>query len=592
MLKRLYSTTGLILKEVVFYPGINIILGRHSNEINASGENGIGKSSLIRLIDYVFLSETAQKIFMQEKYDFLRKENHDIHLEFNVESKSYYIKREFHKKSLVWFGERPDKLEEYSVSEIKAILTDKFFPTLNSRIFFEGNRFRTLMNFYVKDDLNNQKRFEPLNFLKYNANVKEVAIYNFYLLNLPNDNIIKFSELISEHTEFSTTIRGIELSVKTDYGKSIDEFRSEKSSLEKRVSLLEKSISKFEFTENYKYIEQNLSDLTKRINEKLDEYHTLNKKLNKIREGYQYTKDINTQDIRKMYNEMLSSFGDMVAKTLDNVIDFKNEILENRNKYLVEKEKNLNIDIKSTLDTLSQLERDRSKLYNILKEKGALDSITNTYEQLITEKSALEANIQKVKQVDEIQEKINNLNVSISEVQRDIASELKNLEIEVNNLRLLFLDILNNTIYMDDSFDDAYFNISPNKYNRLQLPFKMEIKIPKAEALGQARFKIVAYDLMVFLNTIKQTRKLPDFLIHDGVFHGISPNTMINTLNYMHHKYLEFSSEKQFQYILTFNESELFVDERSVKLDFNLSDCIIAEYEDVKERMIFKRILK
>ncbi len=592
MLKRLYSNTGLILKEVVFYPGINIILGHHSSETNAIGENGIGKSSLIRLVDYAFLSETAQKIFLQEKYDFLRNENHDIVLEFKIANNSYFIRREFHKKNQVGFGERPDNLEEYSVSEIKAILTDKFFPTQNNRIFFEGNRFRTLMNFYVKDDLNNQKRFEPLNFLKYNANVKEVAIYNFYLLNLPNDNILRFSELTSEHNEFSTTVRGIELSIKSDYGKSIEEFRSEKSSLEKRVSLLERSISKFEFIENYKYIEQNLSDLTRRINDKLDEYHTLNKKISKIREGYQYTKDINTQDIKKMYNEMLSSFGDMVAKTLDNIIDFKNEILENRNKFLVIKEKKLSLDINSTLDTLSQLEKERSKLYHILKEKGALDSITNTYEQLITEKSALEANIQKVKQVDEIQEKINNLNVSISEVQRDIASELKKLELEIDNLRLLFLDILNNTIYMDDSFDDAYFNITPSKYNRIQLPFKMEIKIPKAEALGQARFKIVAYDLMVFLNTIRQNRILPDFLIHDGVYHGIAPNTMLNTLNYMHHKFLELSSEKQFQYILTFNENELFVDERYGKTDFNLSDCIIAEYEDVKEKMIFKRILK
>ncbi|HED37356.1 MAG TPA: DUF2326 domain-containing protein, partial [Ignavibacteria bacterium] len=47
-------------------------------------------------------------------------------------------------------------------------------------------------------------------------------------------------------------------------------------------------------------------------------------------------------------------------------------------------------------------------------------------------------------------------------------------------------------------------------------------------------------------------RKLPDFLIHDGVFHGISLKTRINTINYVYHKYLENANHKQFQYIMTF----------------------------------------
>ena len=64
--------------------------------------------------------------------------------------------------------------------------------------------------------------------------------------------------------------------------------------------------------------------------------------------------------------------------------------------------------------------KNEAKLYKVLEEKGALESITNTYEQLIKEKSSLEKNVQIVQQIDDIQEKMTNLNVSISETQRDL----------------------------------------------------------------------------------------------------------------------------------------------------------------------------
>lgn len=214
MLERIYSNTNLLLKPVDFHPGINIVLGRNSGAERARGINGIGKSSLVRLIDYVFLSNSAQKIFLQEKYDFLREEKHDIFLEFSGKGKKYFIRREFFKNSPVHFGERPDKLGEYTREEIRPILTDIFFPIFDNKIFFEGNRFRTIMDFFIKDDLENQKRSEPLDFLRYDADKKEKAIYNFYLLNLPTDKIINLTELIEEHSKFSTTIKGIELNLR------------------------------------------------------------------------------------------------------------------------------------------------------------------------------------------------------------------------------------------------------------------------------------------------------------------------------------------------------------------------------------------
>ncbi|MFC1508890.1 DUF2326 domain-containing protein [Candidatus Omnitrophota bacterium] len=593
MLEKIYSNTSLLLKPVVFHAGINIILGRDSRETRAVGINGIGKSSLVRLIDYAFLSDSAQKIFFQDKYDFLREENHDIVLEFSFKNRKYFIRREFKKNSLIGFGDKPDELEDYTIKELKSVLTNIFFPSTNNKVFFEGNRFRTLMDFFIKDDLESQKRFDPLNFLRFNAKAKEKSIYNFYLLNLPTNNLIIFNELSTEHDAFTKTINSLETKLKVDTGKSIEEFRSEKLNIEKGIMVLEESLAKYEFATLYKNIEQKLIELTSQINSKLDEYHLHSRKLSKIKEGYDFNVSVDTQEIKKLYNEMLFSFGDLVAKTIDDVLLFKKEIVDNRNKFLIEKEKKITEKIQLILNNISDLEKERSKFYRLLEEKGALESITNTYEQLISEKTSLENNVQIVKQVDEIQEMISNLNVSISEIQRDISVELKKFENEINSLRTLFLDLLKHAIFLDEVYDDSYFDISlSSTYNRKQLPFKIDVKIPRVEALGQARLKIVAYDLMVFLHNIKNNRLLPDFLIHDGVFHGISPKTLINTINFMYHKFLEYSSIASFQYILTFNENEILVDQQYGKFDFDINNQIVADYADIPEKMIFKRILK
>ena len=595
MIKRLFSNTGLLLQDFKFHSGINIILGKYSGDKEATGVNGIGKSTLIRLIDYAFISDSAEKIFFNNKYDFLRKDEHNIILEFEIENKTYFIKRDFNKKSNIYFGTLLNKLDEFEKSEFKTILTNLFLPVEKDDIFFKGERFRTIFNFFIKDDLDSGKRFDPLNFMKYNASVKEKAIYNFFLLNLPTKHLINYNELSKEYDENASAIKTAEKKIKQETGKSIQEYKSEQINIEQRIILLENSLDNYHFIEKYKDIEKQLVEVTKLINVKLTEYNSLDNKLNKIKESYNVSQNIETKEIRKIYNEVVENFGNQVAKTLDEVIDFKNNILANRKKYLIQKEDKLQKAINEILNDISNLEVKRSNFYKILDEKGALDSVKNTYEELIIEKTDLEKNIQVIKQIDEYQEMLSNLNVTISEVKLLISQELKEFESKIDELRKLFIDILKNAIFVDESYDNAYFDIvlKPTA-NRKKLPFDIEIEIPKADALGQSRLKIVAYDLMVFLYNIINNRKLPDFLIHDGVFHGISLKTRINTINYVYHKYLENAKYKQFQYIMTFNEDEINVSDNMTKeygkFDFNFQASVVAEFQDVAEKTIFKQI--
>lgn len=595
MLKRLFSNTGLLIKDITFLPGINIIIGKYSGDKEARGVNGIGKSTLVRLVDYAFLSDSAKKLFSKKEYDFLRKEEHEIILEFEVNKQPYFIKRDFKKKSNIFFGKSLNELEEFENTELKSILTNLYLPVEKEDIYFTGNKFRTVFDFFIKDDLDSQKRVDPLSFLKFGSNKKTNAIYNFFLLNLPTKALINYEEQSKEYTKFDNAVKAAEEKIKIDTGKTVQEYRSEKFNVEQRITLLENSLDNYHFIEKYKDVEKQLVKVTRLINSKLTEYNSLDKKLHKLKYSYNADQNIETKEIKKIYNEVVDNFGNQVAKTLDEVIEFKNNILKNRKKYLIQKEDKLQKAIDVVLNDISNLEKKRSSYYKALDEKGALDSVKKTYEELIFEKSELEKNQQIVKQIDEYQEMLSNLNLTISEVRLTISNEIKQFESKVDELRKLFLDILKEAIFVDESYDNAYFDIElkPSS-NRNQLPFNIEVKIPKADALGQSRLKIVAYDLMVFLINIINDRKLPDFLIHDGVFHGISTKTKINTINYVYHKYLENANHKQFQYILTFNEDEILIPDDKAEeygqFDFDFQKSIIAEFQDVADKTIFKRI--
>ncbi|MFD0863909.1 DUF2326 domain-containing protein [Sungkyunkwania multivorans] len=590
MLIRLYSETNLI-DVIPFHNGINIILGKYSEDKEARGVNGIGKSSLVRLIDFTLLSGKAEKRFSKKKYDFLREEEHSLTLEFEINNKKYFLKRYFSDLKTVFLGNRPDKFEEYEKSEMPRILESIFFPTENNEVFFEGKRYGTLMEFFVKDDLQNQQRIDPLNFVSYNANVRDKALYNFYLLNLPTKNLVNFNDVSKDYEEKNKTVKGLTNKIKADTGKEVREFRTEILKIEKQISVIEKSLKDYNFLENHKNIEEELTDVIGRINEKSTLYHTANRKLDKLKSSYSDVSNIDVDKIQKLYNETLSTFGNFVKKSLDEVIAFKEQLLANRNKYLLDEEKKLTKIIDTALNDLEILEKKRSQLFTLLKEKGALDRIETTYEKLIEEKTLLTRNTAIIKEIDEIETIMADTDIIISELKRDIVNDVNQVDKKLNELRLLFQDVLENAIYLDEEFDNSYFDVTINPTSkRNQLPFSINIQIPKADALGQERLKIVSYDLMAFLNSRLDQRNLPDFLIHDGVFHAISKRTIFNVLNYMYHKANELQN---FQYILTFNEDEIdFTEElsdRYGKLEFNISDYIIAEFSDTEKETLFKR---
>src|SRR5690606_40968077 len=149
--------------------------------------------------------------------------------------------------------------------------------------------------------------------------------------------------------------------IKADTGKDVQEFRTERLKIEKDITALENSLKEYNFLANHKEVEQKLNQVISEINEQSVIYHNTNRKLEKLKSSYSDVSSIDLDKIHKLYNETVTTFGNFVKKSLDEVIDFKKQLLANRNKYLLEEEKKLKSRSEESFKQLEKLEKNRDR---------------------------------------------------------------------------------------------------------------------------------------------------------------------------------------------------------------------------------------
>jgi uncharacterized protein YydD (DUF2326 family) len=587
----IYSETRLF-DRVVFHPGINIILGKYpSDERNTDGKrsvNGIGKSTLVRLIDFALLSSPGQGALNPKTYPFLQ--DHNVVLEITIDEVIYRIVRSFENPSTVHFGRKDESLVEYTKLELREVLGNKFFMSgTYPGGYYTNTWFRELIKFFVKDDIGRRGQDTPINFLARRRGVRKAQLltYNFFLLGLPNEHLYDYGNVQVQSGDKATARRELERQIEQETGKPISEFRTEVAKFKERVTLLETSLQEFEFLETYKDVEERLVEIARLISEQLGRYHAYRKTLERYAESYRVEIEVSVEKVRALYEDVDRDLGTFVEKTLDEVIQFRREIAENRRRFLTDKERELEGAISQVMSDITALERKRQKLYNLLQEKGAFDSIRHTYEQLIEEKVDLERSSAKLTQLLEMQSSIAKLRLRLSELTSAIIEDIRASQEQINALRLLYKEILENAIFVDKSTQGGYLDVQEDSSKRP--PIDIIVNVPKSESLGKYQFSLLAYDLTVFFSIIRSGRRLPHFLIHDGVFHSIARKTVVNVLN---HVYQQSLANSGFQYIITGNEDEFEIppSERSLyQYHFDFDKVVVVTYEATPEKMIFKR---
>lgn len=586
-LLRLHSDTDL-LKEVRFHRGLNVILGVPSGERDGRELNGVGKSTLIRLIDYSLIGSESKSYFHQDRTEFLRSEEHSVTLTFHDDKRQYQIRRCFARSDEIEFATGETGFTTYSESEMKDILAPLMIIDTEYSGHVDTGWFRNLIRFFITDDKTAHKRTDPLNFVHSSARKSELLAYNYYLLNLPNQHLVAFDRLRQKLQDEQRHKKQIEARIKEETGKAVEQVRSDLDRMRSQIDEYKAHLEEFKFLDDYEVIEAELRSLTATISERMRTFAAVKRRLSHLQKSYELKIDVDVERVHRLYAEIEEELAEFVQRRLEEIVEFRKDIVANRKKFLVEREAELRTTLSEIETEVKRLEQRRSQLFQWLQEHQALDALRNAYERIAHDSEQLERSAARVRALEEEEQKIAETNAQISETIVSIVKERKEQDAAVRDIRKTFFDILQHTIYLGETVDDAYFDIKAT--NRPNSPLNVEIEVPKSDSLGKSRFKLPVYDLTVFLRILSQERHLPHFLVHDGAFNGVDVKTVVRFLNYIESRAKALQS---LQYIVTLNEDQVAVSERNRAefegFTFDLSERVVAHYEDVPEKMIFGR---
>lgn len=574
------SSPTELFSEIVFKDGLNIILGNYSK--SGKDINGIGKTTIINFIDYCFLANGPKSLLFSEKYSFLKNEK--ISLKFSIGENEYSIERDFQNKNQAILTRNSGHKESYTDTDLRLILGAEMGKGSNYEGIYDPLWFRTLMSFFIQNDHSFLSR-DSKNVLSFTSNKRQAELMTYCLLLLGIDNTLiwNFDQDKIDLKKLQSDQTRINKQITEQTGRSVDDFKAECDSVNRKVEKLEEGLDNYTFDENQTDLEEKINALNTEISALSKEHMKSSKKLQDIQESLKISIDIDVEKISDLYFDLNQEFSNFIKKGLEEVIAFRQQISTNRSKFLKERERDYSEKLKNIREKIVILEVDRSDIYKMLDEKSAFDSIKSAYTNLLDEKSRLAGKQSYIEQLDYIENSIATKKSCVGNIVADIVKNKESSSIRIEEAKNIFLDIVENSVDTDHSDVSPYYDI---KYKSNQIsPMQIKLEVPRGGSLGKGRFKILAFDLTMFITSGLSNSNLPCFLIHDGVFHGIAHKTRINFLNYINKKLNEIGN---LQYIITVNEDEVIFPENediSAQLDFDLSEKSLVILEDNPENM-------
>lgn len=555
--------------------------------------NGIGKSSLIRLIDYLLLSDEAERLFKNKRYQFLREEQHSVQLDIELAGESVSISRCFDPKSAILITRGKQAPNELEKSEARRLLSRLFFP-IDKGHALEMERYRSLMTFFIKDDLEAQRRGDPVQYLGHaGANAREMTILNFHLLGLPTRELVDLDRIQTALKAGTDRRSDLVLRIEEMTRKSLAQIRSELSSREKQLKALETALGQYDLMESFQDVSQAIAEHSTKISSLRQEFEQVQRQRLKLSKFVEVNQEIEPREIANQYRQVSSALEQTIRRSLEEVIVFRQSLATERLRFHGKQLQELDLLKLDLLRKLQTHETERAALYRTVDSQGVTQPLREAVEQLSIEKVAIERQRQALLDITEIEGEIDLLEEQVGAVQRQVVSALDQSEEAVQRLREIFLDVVDKALDLRtvDESDAAYLDIARKAAkSRRTVPVEINVSVPRADALGHFRLKLAAYDLTVFLNALESKLPLPQFLIHDGVFHGVSRRTVVRAMN---HVYGVLDRIGTGQYFVTFNEDELASspeDElRDGKFAFSLDAATVARFDDSPEGRLFGR---
>lgn len=571
----LFNSAVCVDGVIHFKKGINFIFGKKDPNNPTDSLNGIGKSFLLDLVDFCLLAGIKKndnpRLHEAQEHliDFV------IVLEFEIEGKTYLIKRSFETPDKVEFGLIGETKVFEEKRELSEVLCNLIFKNPNYPGYYDSNLLRKLLPFFLKIHKPGKDKFnDPIEYVS-NCKPTELNQYHLFFMGIDNSILHKNYEIQSALSEKEPALKEIKKFVLLTYGlKKITEVDSQVDTLNKEIKKLENNINNFKLAEEYKDTEQGANKLTEEIKEEVYNNFSDSKKIEQYKSSIEIKDDLkNLRKIESIYSDLNQILGEKIKKTLADAVTFRNALSNSRKSFLLNEIEELEGNISVRDQIIKIKEEQRAKLFEFLKAKAAIKDLTEAFTTLNEKKKQVGDLEGRVKLYNDINKEKAKLVVQEKEVQAQILNYLDEIKSDVTSFRDIFSEVYNK-VYPENK-NKSVFSIAEDLGKKQKI--SIDITFPAMRSEGKNQGRTLIYDIAILLNAIEKNIKCPRFLAHDGIFDGMDKAHFVAVCSLLH---AIQKAGKVFQYIVPINEegtlNEKFGDVDEVTLEKIESEAIVV----------------
>ena len=545
ILKSIYSEPEGLFPKVKFVNGINFVFGEKDAKNSKKSLNGIGKSLFLDLINFCLISNISPRLSKAKEQGLL--DDFSAVLEFKAGGKDFIIKRSFKKSSEIIIV-RGDESNRLSTSEAKEFLCDLIFYNSDYPGKYSNTWFRKLMPFFIKIQVTKKDVFsDPIRYILGKTNDAGLIPFHLFFMNIDNRLACKNYTLQEELKKRDPAIKQIVEIIGDTYGlKDIAEASNELDKTIRETKRIEGMIKDFRLAEQYRDSEKLVDGLTEKIKKIIYDNYCDNSKIKTYKESYKINIKFDIDQVSKIYSDINQLLGEKIKKTLDDAYNFKKSLAESRKMFLKNEIERLEELINDRVNELNKLEEERAKIFKFLEAKEAIKDLSEAYLSLNKRQEKISELSGKIGLHTTLIKEQAELKAEIAKNYRDIVDFVSEIKRKESEMREIFNEIYN-SIYTEFK-DKAKFSITPN--DKKDQKIDINISLPADDSKGKNQGRTLIYDLAILINSLKQNRNMPRFLIHDGIFDGMDKAHFVHLYNYLH----SLSKNDNFQYIITLNE--------------------------------------
>lgn len=512
--------------------GLSLVVGAQKDVANKSSDrtyNGVGKSLLVAIIHFCLGSN---KVVEFEK----KIPGWQFVLRFKHGKKVYRAARDTSKQGIVKLDD-----EELSLADYKAKLTPLAFALPEP---IPSLTFRSLIGHFVRP--------RKASYLSYDqVDAKESPydklLRNAFLLGLDISIVRKKHDLRVEKEE----IREMKESLTKDvvfkeYFTGNKNPDIELRDLEQKLSSLKRSLAEFRVAENYYEKQREANDTQKSVQYIRNQIVAIRSAVENITASLAIRPDLDPAQVVAVYKEAKTELSDQIVKRLDEVKDFHNRLIVNREKRLTAEKGKLEAEIK---DLEGRLASESSKLNNVthfLGTHGAFDEFVAMTDEL----ARVESSAQKLRDY-------KGLIATYSNKSSEITAALSRETIRANEYIQKSKSLLDSNLDRFRSLSSRFYGERPggliivNNEGDNQTRFDIQAHIEDDAADGINEVKIFCYDMTILLQRHNHS---VDFVFHDSrLFSDIDKRQRATAFKVVDDE----TSAHGLQYIATLNQDQI-----------------------------------